>query len=78
MEGYAVMGVQLDEQGNVTDSTVLMPAQSIDQGEQFSMQESNYRTSGFWPRRPLDVAVDMRGWVYISAGDGLIISLRPN
>ena len=55
-----------------------MPAQSAGKGEQFSMQQSNYRTSGFWPRRPLDVAVDVRGWVYISAGDGLIIALRPN
>jgi hypothetical protein len=78
MDGYAVVGVRLDAQGNPTGSQVLIPAQSTAKGEQFNLQQYNYRTSGFWPRRPLDVAVDPRGWVYISVGDGLIISLRPN
>ncbi len=78
MDGYAVVGVRLDAQGSPTDSQILIPAQSTEKGEQFSLQQYNYRTSGFWPRRPLDVAVDPRGWVYISVGDGLIISLRPN
>ncbi len=78
MEGYALVSVRLDAHGNATGSQVLMPAQNPEYGEQFTLQQYNYRTSGFWPRRPLDVAVDARGWVYVSVGDGLIVSLRPN
>jgi len=37
----------------------------------------NYRGSGFFPQRPLDVAVSERGWVYISISGGRIIAMRP-
>ena len=37
----------------------------------------SYRGSGFFPQRPLDVAVTEQGWVYISIGGGRILVLRP-
>jgi len=32
---------------------------------------------GFYPNQPLAVAVDPRGWIYISMTGGRIIALRP-
>ncbi len=43
----------------------------------FSVQEMNYRGSGFYPQRPLDVAVSDEGWLYVSITDGRILALRP-
>ena len=43
----------------------------------FTLEQMNYRGSGFFPQRPLDVAVTEQGWVYISVGGGRILALRP-
>lgn len=43
----------------------------------FTIEEMNYRGSGFFPRRPLDAAVSEQGWVYISISGGRILLLRP-
>jgi glucose/arabinose dehydrogenase len=77
MEGYALAQVSLDEAGNPMGYDLLIPGQSPSDPERFSLQHMNYRTSGFWPRRPLDVTVNAEGWIYVSAGDGRILALRP-
>lgn len=43
----------------------------------FTEQEIHYNGPGFWPHRPLDVAVSAEGWVYISVAGGRILALRP-
>jgi glucose/arabinose dehydrogenase len=45
-------------------------------GSDFTVEQMNYRGSGFFPHRPLDVAVTEQGWVYISVGGGRILALR--
>ena len=58
--------------------TALMPARPDDTpGTDFTVQQMSYRGSGFFPQRPLDVAVTEAGWVYISIGGGRILALRP-
>jgi glucose/arabinose dehydrogenase len=42
-----------------------------------SPEAMNYGGSGFFPQRPLDVAVSEQGWIYISVGGGRILVLRP-
>lgn len=46
-------------------------------GEMFTTEQMSFRGSGFFPHRPLDVAVSERGWVYISISGGRIIAVRP-
>ncbi len=46
--------------------------------ERYDNLQMNLRGSGFFPQRPLDVAVSPEGWVYISITDGRILALRPN
>lgn len=57
---------------------ILIPANPAlnDPRFMFTMDEINYRGAGFFPHRPIDVAVSHQGVVYISGG-GRIISLRP-
>jgi len=40
-------------------------------------EEMNDLGLGFFPHRPLDVAVTEQGWIYISEGGGRILVLRP-
>lgn len=55
----------------------LMPARPDDSANSnFTTEEMNYRGSGFFPHRPIDVAVTEQGWVYISISGGRIILLR--
>ncbi|MEO8395043.1 MAG: PQQ-dependent sugar dehydrogenase [Chloroflexota bacterium] len=42
-----------------------------------SPKAMNYLGSGFFPQRPLDVAVSEQGWIYVSVGGGRILVLRP-
>jgi glucose/arabinose dehydrogenase len=74
-EGYALVAVRLNDAGEPEDYELLIPASG---DAQFSLPEMNYRYSGFWPRRPLDVTVNADGWIYVSAGDGRILVLRPH
>lgn len=56
----------------------IMPARPDDSpGSNFTAEQMNYRGSGFFPRRPLDVAVSEDGWVYISVSGGRILLMRP-
>lgn len=76
MQGYALAAVHPNAADTPDSDSILIP-NTAPGGEQFSLQQMNYRYSGFWPRRPLDVAVSAEGWVYISVGDGSLVVLRP-
>jgi len=56
--------------------TILMP-QTNDRPGFDTTDELNYRTVGFYPARPYDVAVSPLGWVYISLSNGRILVIRP-
>ncbi len=74
LRGYAVVAV--DPLAGTVAS--LIPAQPDDSPQSdFTVQAMNYRGSGFYPQRPLDVAVTDQGWVYVSITDGRILALRP-
>jgi glucose/arabinose dehydrogenase len=53
---------------------VIMPA---DNNNVYTVEQMNYRGSGLWPHRPLDVTVNAWGWIYISVGGGRILAFRP-
>ncbi len=74
LRGYAVVAVD-PLAGTVAP---LIPAQPDDSPlSDFTVQAMNYRGSGFYPQRPLGVAVTDQGWVYVSITDGRILALRP-
>jgi glucose/arabinose dehydrogenase len=80
--GYQLLALWLDAQGNVEKTYAVIP--NADQDTQgagyvrFDNAALNLRGSGFYPRRPLDVAVSREGWVYVSVTDGWILALRGN
>lgn len=76
LRGYAVMAVAFDDNGNPTSYRALIP-QYTEGGAAYSTPMLNLRTSGFWPRRPLDVAVSPQGWLFVSVEGGRIVTLRP-
>lgn len=77
MQGYALAAVTFDAAGNPNGYNLLIPGQRESDEELFSLQHMNYRTSGFWPRRPFAVAVSSQGWIYVSVSGGRIYALRP-
>lgn len=78
LRGYAIAAVKFDETGNPAGYDVIIPQETnTDAFAGYTLKEMNYRTSGFWPRRPLGIAVSREGWVYVSVGGGQIWALRP-
>ncbi|MCC6613795.1 MAG: PQQ-dependent sugar dehydrogenase [Anaerolineae bacterium] len=76
--GFMVTALRFDAQGAFTDRYDLMPNGDGYLGsERYTTDELSYRNSGFFPRRPLDVAVSPQGWVYVSVSGGRILALRP-
>ncbi|MDX2138033.1 MAG: PQQ-dependent sugar dehydrogenase [Chloroflexota bacterium] len=80
LQGYQVVALRFNGQGQFVSEYALMPngddwADAT--GERFSHEQMSYRNSGFFPRRPLDVAVSAQGWVYISVQGGQILVVRP-
>jgi hypothetical protein len=76
--GYQLVAVQFDETGQPAEMLTLIPQRVDDiNREAFTPTEMNYRASGFWPQRPLDVAVSPQGWVYVSVSGGAVLALRP-
>lgn len=74
LRGYRLVAVDLLT-GSVTD---IMPAKPDDNpGSNFTADQMNYRGSGFYPHRPMGVAVTEQGSVYLSIGGGRILALRP-
>jgi glucose/arabinose dehydrogenase len=79
LRGYTLVAVQMSAEGKPTGAETLIPTTSIRSHQHYlTTQEMQYRGSGFWPHRPLGVAVSPEGWIYISAGGGHIYVLRPN
>ena len=75
LRGYALAAVGFDAAGEVLEAEVILPGHA---GESdFSVARMNSRGSGFWPERPLDVAVSPEGWIYLSMTGGRILALRP-
>ncbi len=75
LRGYALAVIRLDENGQPLAPEVILPQETA--GLNFSVSKMNYRGSGFWPERPLDVAVSPEGWIYVSVTGGRILALRP-
>lgn len=76
--GFMVTALRFDAQGVFSDRYDLMPNGEAYTGfETYTTDQLNYRNSGFFPRRPLDVAVSPEGWVYVSVSGGRILALRP-
>lgn len=79
LTGYQVQALWFDDAGRFLRSYALIPNSDINFdtfGFRFENDALNLRGSGFYPRRPLDVAVSPEGWVYISVTDGWILALR--
>jgi glucose/arabinose dehydrogenase len=70
--GYEVLAV--DVVGVAPDEAVL-PRNPPHLG--LSDQRMHIQGSGFWPDHVYGVAVDERGWIYVSSGNGKIVALRP-
>lgn len=80
LQGYQIVALWYDERTQGWRNYALMPNGddwADSSGERFTHQQMSYRGSGFFPRRPLDVAVSAEGWVYISVQGGQILVVRP-
>jgi glucose/arabinose dehydrogenase len=78
LRGYALAAVRFDAAGNPARYDILIPMQLASPSrDRFNPVEMSYRGSGFWPHRPLAVAVSPEGWVYLSVSGGQILALRP-
>jgi len=77
LRGFQMIAISL--QGDQpTGYTILMPSLSNRAGHpELSQETVQYSGAGFWPQRPLDIAVSTQGWVYISVSGGRILALRP-
>ena len=86
--GYKVIMITFDEDNQPLGATILIPYRynSLRQAYLPYRGEGLYweryilvSESGFgiYPQQPLAVAVDPRGWIYISLTGGRIIALRP-
>lgn len=78
IEGYALAVIHIDETGSPLSSEILIPVETPTRDKVgYSVAEMNFRGSGFWPQRPLDVAVSPEGWLYLSITGGQILAVRP-
>lgn len=74
LRGYALAVIRFDAAGRPQAPEVIIPRETG--GNQFSVSKMNYLGLGFWPERPLDVAIGTKGQVYVSVTGGRIIALR--
>ena len=86
--GYKVIMITFDEEDQPLGATILLPYRYNSQRQAYMpfrdeglywerfilVSESGF---GIYPQQPLAVAVDRRGWIYISLTGGRIIALRP-
>jgi hypothetical protein len=78
LRGYALVAVRFDEQITSPGYDLLIPFENVPAGRTgYSLSDMNYRGSGFWPHRLLDVTVSPEGWIYLSVGGGQIVVIRP-
>lgn len=73
--GYKLVRMAFDDQGHPVDSIDLVPAKPPERS--ISLQRMNLQESGLYPHHLYGVAVDANGWVYLSAGGGWVMGLRP-
>ncbi len=77
LRGFAVIALRFDADGQFIERYDLIPnGDAYRQIESFDQDQLNYRNSGFFPRRPIDVAVSPDGIVYLSISGGRILALR--
>ena len=74
LRGYALAVIRFDAQGRPLTPEVIIPQQRG--GNNYSVSGMNYFGKGFWPERPLDVAISPEGWIYVSVTGGRILALR--
>ncbi|MCY3718614.1 MAG: PQQ-dependent sugar dehydrogenase [Anaerolineaceae bacterium] len=74
LRGYALAVIRFDAQGQPLAPEVIIPQQPG--GNSFSVSKMNYLGAGFWPERPLDLAISPEGWIYVSVTGGRILALR--
>lgn len=86
--GYKVIMITFDEEDQPLGATILIPyrynrlrqaylpywGEGLYWDQYILVSESGF---GIYPQQPLAVAVDPRGWIYISLTGGRIIALRP-
>ncbi len=78
LRGYSLVAVAFNDAGSPQNYRMLIPYETDTPSKVgYSVMEMNYRGSGFWPHRLIDVTVSPQGWVYISVGGGQIVALRP-
>lgn len=77
--GYTLTTVQFNSAGEPSGDHVILPEIPSDNPvwRGLDIQKIHYQASGFWPNRPLDVAVSPEGWIYVSLSAGRIWALRP-
>ena len=74
LRGYALAVIRFDAEGRPLAPEVIIPQQ---RGRNFySISGMNYFGKGFWPERPLDLAISPEGWIYVSVTGGRILALR--
>ena len=78
LRGYSLAVIHFDQAGQPVDYKIILPERTLaPDRERLTVELMNYNGSGFWPNRPLDVAVSPQGYVYISVSGGKILALRP-
>lgn len=86
--GYKVVMVNFDEDNQPLGLTLLVPFRKDSGRQAFEpYTEEGYRARhiitlseqgwGLYPQQPLAVAVNSRGWIYLSITGGRIVALRP-
>lgn len=76
LRGYQIVALA----PNDSQVRTLVPATSSPEDPRFAgitPEQLNYRTTGLFPHRPMDIVVNDWGWVYISIGGGRILAFRP-
>ena len=76
LEGYTLVAVPIQADGKASDYRIIVP-ESATAEFAVPLLRMHYVKSGFWPLRPLDVAVSPEGWIYVSVSGGSIYALRP-
>lgn len=76
LEGYTLVAVPIQSDGSASDYRIIVPESATTEFA-VPLLRMHYVKSGFWPLRPLDVAVSPEGWIYISVSGGSIYALRP-
>ena len=75
IQGYEVVAVGFDADAVPTDEVPVLPTNSPHLN--ISDQRMQIQGTGFYPHHVYGVTVDTNGWIYVSAGNGRVVALRP-